>query len=310
MNNFTVESLGTKIYINSEVDLFCLFQNMKIFSHLPDMKLSKEPTINDNYNINYCDNNLRKFCYDGFNASVEYPIDEINNGHSLIYISGPLIEKQRQEKYNLTCHASCLSKDGEAVLLLGPKGSGKTSMALQLLSNGYSLISNDICVIDYSEKDKIYALGGTKFLNVRKNVAKNEVPSLVEDMEYNSDFKLSNSYILDPRKIGFSIEKRRTPITTAYILNINNNFEKLTEVSGNELTTKLYLAEDFSRYIRGTSFYFINSKLGNVEGYIPSFDNEELCRERQNFINFLISEFGMSKLNGNSKDVKQFLLKK
>ena len=91
MNNFTVESLGTKIYINSEVDLFCLFQNMKIFSHLPDMKLSKEPTINDSYNINYCDNNLRKFCYDGFNASVEYPIDEINNGHSLIYISGPLI---------------------------------------------------------------------------------------------------------------------------------------------------------------------------------------------------------------------------
>ena len=147
-------------------------------------------------------------------------------------------------------------------------------------------------------------------MNVRKNVAKIEVPNLVENMDYNSEFKLSNSYILDPRKIGFSIEKKRTPITAAYILNINNNFEKLTEVSGNELTTKLYLAEDFSRYIRGTSFYFINSKLGNVEGYIPSFDNEELCRERQNFINFLISEFGISKLNGNSKDVKQFLLKK
>ena len=72
-------------------------------------------------------------------------------------------------------------------------------MALQLLSNGYSLISNDICVIDYSEKDKIYALGGTKFLNVRKNVAKIEVPNLVENMDYNSEFKLSNSYILDPR---------------------------------------------------------------------------------------------------------------
>ena len=61
MNNFPIESLGTKIYVNSEDDLFSLFQNMGIFSHLPDMKVSNKYTINDSYIINYCNNNLRNF---------------------------------------------------------------------------------------------------------------------------------------------------------------------------------------------------------------------------------------------------------
>lgn len=44
-------------------------------------------------------------------------------------------------------HASCVAKDGRAVLLAGPSGSGKSDLALRLLDRGFTLVSDDRTVI-------------------------------------------------------------------------------------------------------------------------------------------------------------------
>jgi HPr kinase/phosphorylase len=40
-------------------------------------------------------------------------------------------------------HGSCVSKDGNAVLVVGPPGSGKSDLALRLLSRGFELVADD-----------------------------------------------------------------------------------------------------------------------------------------------------------------------
>src|ERR1700749_4290636 len=40
-------------------------------------------------------------------------------------------------------HGSCVSKDGDAVLLVGPPGSGKSDLVLRLLSRGFELVADD-----------------------------------------------------------------------------------------------------------------------------------------------------------------------
>ena len=40
-------------------------------------------------------------------------------------------------------HGSCVSRDGDAVLLLGPPGSGKSDLVLRLLSRGFDLVADD-----------------------------------------------------------------------------------------------------------------------------------------------------------------------
>ena len=40
-------------------------------------------------------------------------------------------------------HASCASRDGDGVLLLGPPGAGKSSLLLRLLDLGFSLVADD-----------------------------------------------------------------------------------------------------------------------------------------------------------------------
>jgi serine kinase of HPr protein (carbohydrate metabolism regulator) len=46
-----------------------------------------------------------------------------------------------------TLHASTVAKDGRAVLISGPSGSGKSDLALRLLDRGFRLVSDDQTVV-------------------------------------------------------------------------------------------------------------------------------------------------------------------
>jgi serine kinase of HPr protein (carbohydrate metabolism regulator) len=44
-------------------------------------------------------------------------------------------------------HASSVARGAEAVLLLGPPGSGKSDLALRLIRDGWALVADDQCVL-------------------------------------------------------------------------------------------------------------------------------------------------------------------
>lgn len=46
-----------------------------------------------------------------------------------------------------TLHASCIVKDGRAVLISGRSGSGKSDLALRLIDRGGSLVSDDYTMV-------------------------------------------------------------------------------------------------------------------------------------------------------------------
>jgi serine kinase of HPr protein (carbohydrate metabolism regulator) len=46
-----------------------------------------------------------------------------------------------------TLHASCVAKDGRAVLLCGRSGAGKSDLALRLIDRGATLVSDDYTVL-------------------------------------------------------------------------------------------------------------------------------------------------------------------
>jgi HPr kinase/phosphorylase len=40
-------------------------------------------------------------------------------------------------------HGSCVTRDGEGVLIVGPSGSGKSDLTLRLLGRGFTLVADD-----------------------------------------------------------------------------------------------------------------------------------------------------------------------
>jgi HPr kinase/phosphorylase len=40
-------------------------------------------------------------------------------------------------------HGSCVSRDGDAILVVGPPGCGKSDLVLRLLSHGFELVADD-----------------------------------------------------------------------------------------------------------------------------------------------------------------------
>lgn len=46
-------------------------------------------------------------------------------------------------------HGSCAARDGQAILVIGPPGSGKSDLILRLLGRGFTLVADDqVCVAD------------------------------------------------------------------------------------------------------------------------------------------------------------------
>ena len=53
-------------------------------------------------------------------------------------------------------HATCLSLNGQGILLTGPSGSGKSALGLQLMAFGAHLIADDQTVLDL-RGDQVFA---------------------------------------------------------------------------------------------------------------------------------------------------------
>src|SRR6185437_11683245 len=67
---------------------------------------------------------------------------------------------------SMQIHASCASRRGSGVLLVGPPGSGKSDLLLRLLARGFDLVSDDRTEIEDGLARPVPALAG--LLEVRR----------------------------------------------------------------------------------------------------------------------------------------------
>jgi hypothetical protein len=211
-----------------------------------------------------------------------------NNIPHVIYNLG---EQVRQESLSMvTAHASAvLSPSGQAYLILGNKGMGKTSVALALcVSCGYQLIGEDTVLIQFKE-NKINVCGGAKMCFVRPNIFHCLFPVFGENPDYENVFEKRFSLYPPDYRLRIA-EDAVYPLGSVVSVNIHpaNNMPTSYPIS---LRIKEFyrLRENTSRYIRGMVTVLL-SDANSASGVFPSLDTTELERMRNKMINCLLNE--------------------
>ena len=77
--------------------------------------------------------------------------DNIDETDLIPYITGPILGVLLHQRERLVLHASAVNIHDRAIVFLGHKGAGKSTLAAHLQAAGYSLISDDMVPISFSD---------------------------------------------------------------------------------------------------------------------------------------------------------------
>lgn len=240
---------------------------------------------------------------------VSFPIQEIYNGESILYLGYPFIEYQRQKNFGVTVHAAACNVKGKGVLILGKEGSGKTSTLIHLCQNhDASLIANDLTLLELRNKT-VYLIGGTKFFYLRYISTLKSLPHLISHFskKKKTSDKWKNKIFLEPKDIGIEIEKNRIGLDKAFLVHVDETQEELLVNRKLDLSDKLYLNENFSRYIRNTTTTFLSGNNYDYRGFIPSFDNELFYLNRLKILDTILNKGELCYVSGKSLMISNYI---
>lgn len=304
---------STKVHTAS-VDIFSDFDLGEVYQRL---KAANNPIIYDydaesthnGYRVVYEDSpsSKRNISLDKSEIEVSYPRSEMRRGELLFSLAYPLLESQLQAGGHLTCHAACVQVEDQGILLLGPNGSGKTSVVLDLCKNyGGRLVGNNTCIIGLNNQT-LETVKGTKPITLRQASVLQNMPDLNYLFPEKSGDPWTEKVSVKPEDIGIDTVAEPVVVNSAYLLHVDNTLLDLYQSRANKLDDKLYLYDNFSRIIRLTGLTPLVGSDYQFASYLPSLDTEDYYNQRVSIINFLQEVVSLSRLSGSLERVTNFI---
>lgn len=186
----------------------------------------------------------------------------------LAYVTYTALERARQQQHKVTVHATALhAPGGQAVLLLGAKGAGKTSTALALAERGWVHAGDDLVVLADDNNGHVAVWPGKPTAAIR-DPGRPLAPKPQRELE---------PFAASPARLGWIVRMAVHPSLTLV---------SLTPAKPLSVSERLRLHENLARYISG-----LPTPLNGVEGapYGPVWplDTSTCARRRTSLITAL-----------------------
>lgn len=216
-----------------------------------------------------------------------------------LYFLSELV-RQRHGEYLL--HASAVARDGRAIVLFGPRESGKTICAVDLcLRHGFQLFANNRIRAAVGDGCARLLKGDTS-LNLRFSSLSRYSESLCRSV-FPAPPKVGPSWqrkqVVDPLSIGIQVAPPVARITTFIWIkldadNLNASIREISAAtsSGEAFWAKADLYQEMSSLIRGAKFIPIVEGREFKEIFVPSLDDPEFVARRVDFLNTLFATAG------------------
>lgn len=201
-------------------------------------------------------------------------------------------------------HCSVVEKNGEATVMLGGMGAGKTNLAVYLCRYyNYRLVCNDHAIVGIDKEKLPYVYCGTLSTVIRPGAAVLVIPEFVD--------KIPKDMFKDPWKTQFLLNPYFDKIgiqtgTGAYIKNIvfvdveenrNLNVKKI-------IFQKIFNRNALRLYDALGEFTRCNGKfLFGINKVMPNFDNDITNQNRKNLVMSFINNTNVYEMRGSLKYV-------
>lgn len=254
-----------------------------------DISFPNEPTSEDLLVQVYNSKTPRLTKYRG-RYNLHGPSDNPNFFKQFPYIAYTLGEKERSYKHQaVTIHASAVGMDPEnGLLILGDKGSGKTSLALTLAKReGLSLVGNDLVLVTNTAAS-LGIMDGTKMINTRFAVVDNLFGDQI-DYDPSGKHPYEDKIYIMPEDVGLNTQSQVDSIKAIVRVNVHPGNDGTKLEDGPRRTIEaLRIYENAGRYIKGTVTPLILRGAENF-GYIPSLEDATTQQVRDEMINRMLN---------------------
>jgi len=214
----------------------------------------------------------------------------MNSGETLLYAAYPLLEDQRQSKNWLTAYSAAVSVDDSGILLLGKSGAGKTSVAVDLCRRyGAELIGNDLIILGLRD-EQLIVKAGTKFLFLRYESVKKSLPDMINVFPRVPVEPWLYKIKIKPEDVGVNIRIAPASIKQVYNVHVDESFSSLYVQGEQNLATKLFLIENFSRYIKGSCLNILGGSDFKELAFVPSYDKKEYFLFRSKLADLVLAK--------------------
>lgn len=254
-----------------DLSKICIFTNLKsvyeIFEKNPDKILKTIPItdilIKDNEQENDINENKiviinseqKKMIFDK-NNNVAYMSANNENMRfpDLIYTILEMFVNDLLPKRKYLLHSSSLKyDDNKSFILTGDANSGKSSLAYKFMNDyKFQLISNDHTLLGL-ENDKLITLTGTKEIEMRVGILKQNFNSQFVRMNINSDEDIWSKKIIVNDYINKELisSNDKTYVTDIFQIDIISNGDTFIKEK-DYIDQRLYLYEQLSKIIKAT----------------------------------------------------------
>jgi len=284
-----VHSAGVEVDFVSDHDLLPYLTTPEASLDHLELRVSKK-LLKSPFRVYYHDHHSRQLIYFEHEAHIFYPWNMMCNGQTVIFASYPFFEVQRQAQGYVTAHSAAVEVNGKSVLLLGKIGAGKSSIAIDLCQRYQGLlIGNDLTIVGL-EDEGITLKGGTKFFFLRYESMRRNLPELLRFFPDDPEDTWTCKVKILPAQLGTGIKQGNSLVDQIYLVHVDENAKSLVVRKDNSLVTKLFLNENFTRYIRATCLTMLGGEQLDMIGFIPCFDKLEFYHLRKQLIEAVLSK--------------------
>lgn len=114
--------------------------------------------------------NVSSYRVQNGNTITVQPNEKATSEEIRLFLLGSTMGGLLHQRGILPIHGSAVEKDNKALIIAGASSSGKSSLAAGMSELGYSIISDDISVIEFQNENKVMVQPGTPYLKLWNDV--------------------------------------------------------------------------------------------------------------------------------------------